>query len=60
MNEGTQQQARHAKTFHGYVEELRRQKIEAISRADKITRVLDYLEKHPDCEEFLRLAEEMQ
>ena len=43
-----------------YVAELTKRRDESISQAERITRVLDYIQAHPDCQEFLKLCEEMQ
>jgi len=42
-----------------FVETMRRRRDEHIAMAERITRILDFLETHPDGREFLKLFDEL-
>jgi hypothetical protein len=60
MDEGQAQQAAGAEQgLLNFLETMKRRRDEHIAMAARITRMLDYFEAHPDCEEFLKLFEEL-
>ena len=62
MDEGQGQPQQQSVTEQGllnFLESMKRRRDEHIAMAARITRMLDYFEAHPDCQEFLKLFEEL-
>ncbi len=43
-----------------FIEQMKSRRDLCIKEAEKITRILDYLDRHPDAQEFVMLFEELQ